>query len=114
MINLSEWALKHRSFVIYLMIASLLIFAILMWSSSAPAAPGRLFWEYLTLYGVARAVIETFMDSPRVVGGLTLAQAASIVVAVVSFVFWWLAGRGTAVGATTDPAGAPKPVDPQD
>ena len=99
---------------IYLMIASLLIFAILMWSSSAPAAPGRLFWEYLTLYGLARAVIETFMDSPHVVGGLTLAQAASIVVAVVSFVFWWLAGRGTAVGATTDPAGAPKPVDPQD
>jgi phosphatidylglycerol:prolipoprotein diacylglycerol transferase len=99
---------------IYLMIGSLLIFAILMWSSAAPSASGRLFWEYLTLYGVLRAVVEIFMDSPRVLGPLTLAQVASIVVAIVSGVFWLMGGRGAALDVPPDPAGGPKPVDPQD
>ncbi len=98
---------------LYLMVASLLIFAVLMWSAGARRAPGRLFWEYLMLYGIARAVIETFMDSPRVLGPLTLAQVASIVVAVLSFVMWRVCGSAPA-GAASGTGGGPEPVEPRD
>ena len=99
---------------LYLMVASLLIFAVLMWSAGSRRAPGRLFWEYLMLYGIARAVIETFMDSPRVLGPLTLAQVASIVVAVISFVMWRVCGRAAPAGAASGPGGGPEAVEPRD
>src|SRR5579862_3529777 len=53
---------------LYLMAAALVIFAVLMWRDGVPRTPGRLFWEFLFLYGIARALIEPFMDSPRLVG----------------------------------------------
>lgn len=99
---------------LYLMVASLLIFAVLMSGAGTARAPGRLFWEYLMLYGLVRAVIETFMDSPRVLGPLTLAQVASIIVAVISFVMWRVCGRAAPAGAASGPGGGPEAVDPRD
>jgi len=80
---------------IYLLVAALVIFAILMWLDGVPHAPGRMFWMFLVLYGVARSAIEVFMDSPRVLGPLTLAQAASLLVALVSLAMWLALGRAT-------------------
>jgi len=76
---------------LYLMAAALVIFAVLLGAEKRPRAPGQLFWMFLLLYGIARAVIEAWMDSPRAVGPLTLAQAVNIVVAVLAAV---LVSRG--------------------
>ncbi len=86
---------------LYLMLAAVIILAIVQPAVNRPHAPGRVFWEFLALYGLARAIIEVFMDGPRVIGPLTLAQALSIVVAILSFIIWLsLGGRG----AETSPA----------
>lgn len=89
---------------LYLMLAAVIILAIVQPAVNRPHAPGRVFWEFLALYGLARAIVEVFMDSPRVVGPLTLAQALSIVAAVLSFSIWFsLRGRA----AETGPAAVP-------
>ncbi|HXX39615.1 MAG TPA: prolipoprotein diacylglyceryl transferase [bacterium] len=100
---------------LYLMVVSLAIFALLMWRDGVPRAPGRLFWEFLFLYGIGRIIIEPFMDSPRILGSLTLAQAASIVAAAVAGTMWVILGRS---GAETDQAdrgeNGPEAVEPRD
>ena len=84
---------------LYLMLAAAIILAIEQPAVNRPHAPGRVFWEFLALYGLARAIIEIFMDSPRVVGPLTLAQALSIIVAVLSVIMWFaLGGRSAETG----------------
>ena len=59
---------------------------------SRPA--GRLFWLFVLLLAIARFGIETFMDSPRALGPLTLAQVASLVVGLLAAVMWLVLGRG--------------------
>jgi phosphatidylglycerol:prolipoprotein diacylglycerol transferase len=94
---------------LYLMLAALIVFAIVLPAVGRPHVPGRVFWSFLGLYAVARAVVEMFMDSPRVVGPLTLGQAVSLAVAVLSFVVWLaLGGRR----AEDEPAGAATAGDP--
>ena len=110
---------------LYLMLAALIILAIVQPAAGRAHAPGRVFWAFLGLYGIARTVIEAFMDSPRVVGPLTLAQALSIVVVVVSLVIWLalggrpsetgpaaVAGVDTAPGLGDVDGGGPPPSEP--
>jgi len=105
---------------LYLLVAALVIFAVLLAAEKRPHAPGRLFWTFLFLYGVARSVIEVWMDSPRVVGGLTLAQAVNIIVVVVAGALWVSLGRrlpaaGYSGGASpAAPPAQPGAVDPRD
>lgn len=112
---------------IYLLIAALIIFAILLGTERKSGAPGRLFWGFVLLYSIARIGIEVFMDSPRVVGPLTLAQAASILTAVLALIMSLVLGRrpvpvtpeaaGAGVSAGTAPGtGDPQPgvVEPRD
>lgn len=89
---------------LYLMLAALVIFAIVQPAAGRPHAPGRVFWAFLGLYGIARAVIEIFMDSARVVGPLTLAQAVSLVVAALSLVMWFRVGGRPAEDLPSAPA----------
>jgi phosphatidylglycerol---prolipoprotein diacylglyceryl transferase len=84
---------------LYLMLAALILFAVVQPLVGRRHVPGRVFWEFLALYGIARAVIEVFMDSPRVVGPFTLAQAVSIVAAIVSIVIWLALGSRPAEDA---------------
>jgi phosphatidylglycerol---prolipoprotein diacylglyceryl transferase len=96
---------------LYLMAASLIIFGVLLWVEGRPHIPGKVFWTYILLYGIARAVIEMWMDYPRVLGPLTLAQAVNILAAVVAAVFLSLLrgvpAGGHSAGGTT---GAPRTV----
>jgi phosphatidylglycerol:prolipoprotein diacylglycerol transferase len=79
---------------LYLMLAALVILAIVQPAAGRPHAPGRVFWLFLGLYGIARAIVEMFMDSPHAVGPLTLAQAVSLLVIALSLVMWFtLRGR---------------------
>ena len=78
---------------IYLMVAAVAIWGILVWRERRAHPPGRLFWEFLALYGVARVAVEVFMDSPRVLGPLTLAQVANILAVVFAGIAWVVLGR---------------------
>ena len=78
---------------LYLMVAALVIFAVLLRVERAWSGSGRLFWVFVFLYGIARSVIEEFMDSPRVLGPLTLAQVTSLVVAALSLAVLLALGR---------------------
>lgn len=97
---------------LYLLVAAVAIGGVLVWRERRPHAPGRLFWEFLFLYSLARIVVEFFMDSPRVLGGLTLAQAANILVAVLAGVVWVILGQRQPVSspqatfASSSPASA--------
>jgi phosphatidylglycerol:prolipoprotein diacylglycerol transferase len=91
---------------LYLMLAAVVIFAIVQPAASRPHTPGRVFWAFLGLYGIARAAIEVFMDSPRIAGLLTLAQATSLAVAAVSLVIWFALGRRPAEDGPAGSAGA--------
>jgi len=92
---------------LYLMAAALIIFAILLLAERRPMAPGRLFWLFILLYAIARIAIERYMDSPRVFGPLTLAQAANIVAGALALVMWIVLGRQPA------PKPATTAVDPE-
>ena len=57
------------------------------------------------------------MDRPRVLGPFTLAQVASLVEAVLSFVMWRTSGSTAPAGAASGPVGTgggPEPVEPRD
>jgi phosphatidylglycerol---prolipoprotein diacylglyceryl transferase len=95
---------------VYLMVAAFIIFAIVMPAAARPHVPGRIFWMFLLLYGIARVIVEFFMDSPRVVGPLTLAQAASIVVVLVSAAFWVSLGRRRVEDEPIDRPAADEPI----
>jgi len=110
---------------LYLMLASLVVFVILLAAERRPHAPGRVFWTFLVLYGIARAVIEVYMDSPRVWGPLTLAQAVSLLGAVLAAAMWLVLGRRPAepaaapappeaAGLSAEPAAAPQDREPRD
>ncbi len=78
----------------YLGALALVNFGILLVADRRSAStPGRLFWLFLFMMAVDRIAVEVFMDSPRVVNGLTLAQIVNIVAAVFAAVMWLTRAR---------------------
>ncbi len=85
---------------LYLGALALVNFGVLLPAAGASERrPGRVFWLFLLLMAVERIVVEMFMDSPRVAGGLTLAQAANIAVAVLAVVMWLTRAESSATPA---------------
>jgi phosphatidylglycerol---prolipoprotein diacylglyceryl transferase len=80
---------------IYAFLAALLIFAILLYRRNKTRFHGQLFLEFVLLYSVYRFIIEFYREVSVFTGFLTLAQAASLVVAVGAFVMirLWPFGR---------------------
>jgi phosphatidylglycerol:prolipoprotein diacylglycerol transferase len=93
---------------LYLMVAALAVFAILMAADRGTQGTGRLFWLFVLLMAVARVGVEVFMDSARVYGALTLAQVVNLIAAVFAATMWLAGGRGVPAGdtATSPPASA--------
>ena len=104
---------------LYLGALALVDFGVLLAVAGAnERRPGRLFWLFLLLMAVERVVVEIFMDSPRVLGDLTLAQVASIGVAVLAAVMWLTRPESSATSAAL-PGEAPaahtgEPIAPPD
>lgn len=97
---------------IYLMAVALIIFVVLLAYTNKLGRPGRLFWLFVILYGLARTGIEFFMDSPRVVGPLTLAQAASLAAVALAAIVWLALGRrlpAPMAGRVEEGVSAPQP-----
>jgi phosphatidylglycerol:prolipoprotein diacylglycerol transferase len=108
---------------LYLMAATLVIFGVLLAVEKRPHAAGRVFWTFLFLYAAGRDVIELWMDSPHVLGPLTLAQGVNTVAALLAGVILLTtrrsvpaldaaAGHGGA-SAGSDPGGQ-STIDPRD
>jgi prolipoprotein diacylglyceryltransferase len=88
--------LEHRHPTqIYLMLASLGTYAVLRAQERTGSAPGVLFFLWLLLHAVARVGVESFVESPAVLGPFTLAQLVNAAVAVVALVGLVLTGRGS-------------------
>lgn len=93
---------------LYLMVAALAVFAILLAADRGTQGTGRLFWLCILLLAVARFGIEFFMDSARIFGRLTLAQVVNLLVAALAAAMWLTRGRGVPAGdaEAPSPAGA--------
>lgn len=98
---------------LYLMVAALVVFGILLALDRGIRTAGRLFWQFVLLLAIARFAIEYFMDSPRVLGPLTLAQLASVVAVVLSAIMWVALGHAPAAAPGSGPRPEAGPVVPQ-
>lgn len=73
---------------LYSVAANLMVFGILWFSRTRITSQGRLFWLYVLLYGVVRAILEIFRGDPRgfLFGGPSVSQVIGIVLACVAAV----------------------------
>jgi phosphatidylglycerol:prolipoprotein diacylglycerol transferase len=94
---------------IYLLIAAVAIYYILR--GQREPVRGAPFFTFLFLLAVSRFVVEFFVQSPLVLGPLTMAQVANGVAALVGLVGLFLVVRRSAAvpapGAAGDPAAPP-------
>jgi phosphatidylglycerol:prolipoprotein diacylglycerol transferase len=98
---------------LYLTIAALAVYVILLVVDRIPRPAGRLFLLFVLLMAVARVVIDVFMDSPHVLDGLTLAQVANFVAGVVAAVMIFMGSRRVPEGHPATVSGPPvEPVAP--
>ncbi len=71
---------------IYLLLASLGTYVVLRAQERREPAPGSLFFLWLLLFALSRIAVEVFVESPAVLGPLTLAQVVNAAVAVVALI----------------------------
>ena len=80
-----------------------LIFGILIWMGRGPRATGRLFAAYLVLYGIARAIVESFRGDPNRAmafgGAASLMQVVSVGLILLGLFLWWQAPKWQAAQA---------------
>lgn len=83
--------------------ALLVIFGILIWMRRSQRATGRLFAAYLMLYGITRAIVESFRGDPSrtmVFGGAaSLMQVVSAGLILLGLLLWWQAPKWQAAPA---------------
>ena len=70
----------------YLLIASVGTYIVLRFQEHRTTGAGTLFFLWLTLHALTRVAVEFFVESPAVVGPLTLAQAANVLAAAAGIV----------------------------
>lgn len=94
----APWAvdmlLDHRHPTqLYLLLAALGTYQILRVQERQEAPAGVLFYLWLLLFSLSRVAVEIFVESPPVLGPLTLAQVANLVAAVVALIGLVLSSR---------------------
>lgn len=91
---------------VYLMLASLGTYLVLRAQERAAPSPGVVFFLWLLLSAVARLAVEFFVDSPRILGPLTVAQVISAVAALIALVGLVMSNRRSSPEAPpAEPAG---------
>jgi len=76
--------LRHPT-QLYAAVLSLVIFAILFRLRNHKKFAGYLMFLYVGLYSISRFIVEIFRDVPRMIGPLSIAQLASILLAFGAF-----------------------------
>jgi len=85
----------------------LLIFVFLLrWQKRHAKVPGQLFLTFVGLYLGGRFLVEYFRDGERLYSWLTVTQAASLVIAVVTIAVYLYLGRRARVSPPTGPEGS--------
>jgi phosphatidylglycerol:prolipoprotein diacylglycerol transferase len=78
----------------------LILIALLVTERRGKPFPGRTFWGYMVLYGIARFVVEIFRGDPRgMIGGLSTSQFVSLLIVPVGLVMLLRLRRGAAPAA---------------
>lgn len=96
---------------LYLLIAALGIYMVVR--RQRDATPGAMILTFLFLQAVSRFVVEFFVESPLVLGPLTLAQVAAAVVGVFSLIgLLFVSRRPGAVAEGPWAAASPPPATP--
>ncbi len=92
---------------LYEILASLLIFAIMVWLISPRVKrEGAIFFIYLVLAGIERLLVEFVRTNPPGALGLTQQQWISIALIVIGIVgAWWFGTRGRPIPATAPASG---------
>lgn len=86
---------------LYASLLNLLVFAALMLLRDRPRPfAGSLWLYYLGLYSIQRFIVEFWREGVHIWGWLSLGQAVSIAIAVVSFAALWYLGRRLPAGAS--------------
>lgn len=88
---------------LYLMVAALAVFGILVAVDRGARGTGRLLWLFILLMAVARVGIEVFMDSARIFDRLTLAQVVNLLAAALAATMWLARGRSVPAGVAAPP-----------
>ncbi|HEX2226529.1 MAG TPA: prolipoprotein diacylglyceryl transferase family protein, partial [Candidatus Binatia bacterium] len=70
---------------IYELLQSAFIFAILWALRKRNYPPGTMFWLYLVLAGLARAMVEIWRINPSIAFGMSEAQWFGLILAVIGF-----------------------------
>ncbi|HEY3248380.1 MAG TPA: prolipoprotein diacylglyceryl transferase family protein [bacterium] len=78
---------------LYLLLASLGTYQILRAQERQEAPAGVLFFLWLLLFSLSRVAVEIFVESPTVLGPLTMAQVANLAAALVAVVGLLLSTR---------------------
>ncbi len=78
---------------LYLLLAALGTYQILRVQERSEAPAGVLFYLWLLLFALSRIAVEIFVESPPVLGPLTMAQVASLLAALVAIVGLVLTSR---------------------
>lgn len=91
---------------VYLLLASLGTYAVLRAQERTPPPAGILFTLWLLLHALSRTAVEVFVESPTVLGPLTLAQVVNAVVAVITLVALIVLARPRPAGP--EPAAPPE------
>ncbi len=87
--------------------AGLIIGWWLWWRGGKPRGVGAIVGEYLVLSGIARFLVEFIRRNPKIIGGLSNAQLASVGSVVMGLgLIWWAAHR-----PATDPEEAVAPIE---
>ena len=89
---------------IYLLLASLGTYFVLRAQERQTLAPGSLFFLWLLLYALARVAVEFFVESPPVLGPLTLAHLTNIAAALIAIMGLVVSARRPAEEPATQPA----------
>ncbi len=69
---------------VYLLVASLGTYAVLRAQERQDVPPGMLFFLWLLLHALARVAVEVFVESPAILGPLTMAQVANVVAVIIA------------------------------
>jgi len=95
--------LRHPS-QIYEMLLDFGLFGYLIWRLGRPTYDGQVFLHYVIGYAIVRFVAEFWRDSGSYLAGMSLAQVASIAIALVFLGVTWVLPRWTRSGKPEAPA----------
>ena len=90
--ELGKYIYVHPTFL-YESVANFCIFCILLWVKKKQKFDGQLFYLYMILYGIARAVIEGLRTDSLYLGNIRVSQMLALVFVIIFSILYQMAYR---------------------